>query len=512
MPPKRITRRISIFHGRKAPEEGFLVGYGALVEDYALAAPMPARLALISPLKRKYADAHWQVLSSRYEPEDDLYKHLVFALKYEGLDLCVLKKLFDALGKKRVNTLLDQEPMGRTSRRLWFLWEWFSGERLPRADLTTGNYETLIDERLQYAVRGINSKRHRIINNLPGTPAFCPLVRRTPKLEAFMEAGLSVQKNAYLSGIRKDVMQRAAAFLLLKDSKASFAIEGEHPRSQRAARWGQAIGQAGSAPLTVEELVRLQQVVIESARFTRMGLRTEGGFVGEHDRASGEPLPDHISARWQDLPALMQGLIAAHERLEKDPFDAVVAAAMVSFGFVFIHPFVDGNGRVHRYLIHHVLASKGYHPPGIIFPVSAAILEHLADYRNVLEAYSRPLLDHIDWKPTADNNVEVLNKTIDLYRYFDATQQAEFLYEQVADTIERIIPEEVDHLLRYDEMKRYLDDAYEMPDKTTDLLIRFLEQGDGKLSVRSRTKEFAALTDKEVLRIQKKFAEIFKSA
>jgi hypothetical protein len=36
--------------------------------------------------------------------------------------------------------------------------------------------------------------------------------------------------------------------------------------------------------------------------------------------------------------------------------DPVVAAAILAFGFVYIHPFEDGNGRIHRYLIHHVLA------------------------------------------------------------------------------------------------------------------------------------------------------------
>jgi Fic family protein len=189
----------------------------------------------------------------------------------------------------------------------------------------------------------------------------------------------------------------------------------------------------------------------------------------------------------------------------------VVVAAMIAFGFVFIHPFVDGNGRLHRYLIHHVLASMGYHPPGMIFPISAAILKHMDQYRNTLETYSKPLLDHIHWKSTPDNNVEVLNDTIDLYRYFDATTQAEFLYEQVADTIEHIIPEEVEYLLRRDELKTFIDDTFEMPDKTVDLLIRFLVQGNGRLSERALKKEFAALTEEEVKDIEARFEEIFRS-
>ena len=63
----------------------------------------------------------------------------------------------------------------------------------------------------------------------------------------------------------------------------------------------------------------------------------------------------------------------------------MIAAAILAFGFVYIHPFEDGNGRIHRYLIHHVLAARGFNPPGVVFPVSAAILEQIDDYRRVLE-------------------------------------------------------------------------------------------------------------------------------
>lgn len=336
------------------------------------------------------------------------------------------------------------------------------------------------------------------------------MIRRTAVLERYMELGLSDQIKQIIGGIHPDVMARTAAFLLLKDSKASYAIEGEKPLQNRAQRWGRAIGQAGKSPITKEELVRLQQIVIDNPRFTKMGFRKQEGFIGEHDRRHGTPIPDHISARWKDVDVLVNGLITMDQMLEEDSdFDAILSAVMVAFGFVFIHPFEDGNGRIHRYLIHHVLLRKEYVAKGMIFPVSSIILERLDEYRQSLEAFSRERLDLVRWRPDESNNVEVLNETIDLYRYFDATKQAEFLYSCVQETIENTIPAEVDYLEKYDLMKDYLDNYFEMPDKTVALLIRFLEQGKGQLSERAKSKEFQELTADEVLRIQEKYQNIF---
>ena len=98
-----------------------------------------------------------------------------------------------------------------------------------------------------------------------------------------------------------------AAFLLLKDSRSSYAIEGERPPQDWLRRWGRAIGEAGRQAIDLDELMRLQKIVIGDARFIRIGLRQEGGFVGEHDRETRLPLPDHVSAKPEDLPSLIAG-------------------------------------------------------------------------------------------------------------------------------------------------------------------------------------------------------------
>ena len=151
----------------------------------------------------------------------------------------------------------------------------------------------------------------------------------------------------------------------------------------------------------------------------------------------------------------------------------------------------------------------GYTQRDIIFPVSAAILNNIGHYQDILEAFSSPRLDLIEWKATPDHNVEITNDTIDLYRYFDATLQTEFLYECVEETIEKVIPEELDFLEKYDQITHQINALVTLPDTKVDLLIKFLNQNNGKLSKNKRAKEFEELTDTEINTIEEFYATVF---
>jgi hypothetical protein len=507
-----------IILGEAKPYQGWVVGYVAIIEKLRLKIPIPDIKTMVSAKNQNLKTETWRVLPFKYLPEDNtkiskieaLYNHLVFALKYEGVNLLVFAKLYETLNNKEILELVNIEPLGQYARRIWFLIEWVSGKNIKgKSDITKKSYVPVVDEKLQFAVAGIKSSRHLVINNLPGTNQFCALITKTKKLENHISNHYDEINKRQIAGIRKDIIQRASAFLLLKDSKASFTIEGESPKSKRAARWGVAIGQAGVNDLTAEELIRLQQMVIENSRFLNMGFRIQGGFIGEHDRFTGEPIPEHISAKHEDIQELIDGLIAANQILIKDDFNAVLTAAIIAFGFVFIHPFEDGNGRIHRYIIHHILAKKNFSDQGIIFPISSSILNHIYDYRLALESYSKPLLDFIEWNETPKHNIQVINQTKDYYRFFDATKQAEFLFECVRDTIENVIPKEIKYLANYDTFKNFLEEEFEMPDTLISMLVRFLEQNQGVLSKRAIENEFSLLSEKEVKHIESEFQSIF---
>jgi hypothetical protein len=504
----RFSGPVTVFHEQALPERATLTGYAALIDAYSLKVPLPRTLSATGEHHRIKNDGGWRILTPRHAPSPDLGGHLTFALKYEGLDLAVLKRLFAALPPGEIETIVRSKPTGSYARRIWFLYEWLLGRRLDLPDAEKGNFESVVDPEQQWSTPGETSPRHRVRNNLPGTPDFCPLVFRTRTLEEFAAMDLSHRAQEVVARVPKDVLARTAAFLLLKDSRSSYAIEGERPPQHRIQRWGRAIGEAGKRSIELEELLRLQALVIGDARFVRLGLREEGGFVGEHDRESRMAIPDHISARPEDLRALIAGLVA-FDRNAAQVLDPVIAATVLAFGFVYIHPFVDGNGRIHRYLIHHVLAQRGFSPAGVVFPVSAAILERIGDYRTVLEDYSQRLLPVIDWRPTADGNVSVHNDTSDFYRFFDATPQAEFLYSCVRKTIEDDLPRETEFLARYDRFRWRIDDIVDMPARTVDLLFRFLHQNGGRLSKRARAQEFSHLTDSEVTSVEEAYRASF---
>lgn len=227
------------------------------------------------------------------------------------------------------------------------------------------------------------------------------MIRRTERLSAFIAARLADEARRIVGAVHSDLVTRASAFLMLEDSRSSFEIERERPTHDRAARWARAIAEAGTCSLSVAEFERLQRVVVgDDDRFVRLGLRDEGVFVGTHDRRTFAPLPSHIGARPKDLRSLVDGIAAYDVRSHAEGRDAVLSAAACAFGFVFVHPFVDGNGRVQRWLVHHGLASGGFVAAGIVFPISAAILRNLDAYRRVLESTSAAMLPAIECEPT----------------------------------------------------------------------------------------------------------------
>ena len=479
---------------------GALLGYSALIDHYGLNVPLPRRLTVIAPVGQKTTKlrdgVEWLLLprNANFRFPDTAIAHLGVALKHEGTDLRVLSKLFNPGIENELTLFIQSRPAGLYTRRAWFLFEWMTGRRLPIEDLRSIQYAPALDPSAYVTVPGARSSRHKIDDNMPGVREFCPLIRRTERLSMERTQGLATAAKEAVSVADPTVLRRAAGFLLLNESKGSFGIEGETPPRNRLERWGRLIAGAKDIRLSIDRLAELHRSLFDAGQFAvDYGLRTTGGFIGRHDGRDMIPVPDHVSARPDDLRSLVGGLLATFDKLKASQFDPILTAAVLGFGFVFIHPFSDGNGRLHRFLCQKALVDTGFNPPGVVLPISAAILEDMLGYRAALEDYSSPTLPFIEWQPTADGNLDVTNDTAYLYRYFDATRQAEYLFDRIERTIRVSLPAELRYLRSFDEAKRSIACLVDLPDRLASLFIQFCVQNAGRLSNAKRVEYFAGL-------------------
>jgi len=104
-----ISSLAPIIIGIQKPVPGYTVGYVAIIQKFSLEVPFPIVLTMVAEKNQNLENEVWRVLPISYLPEDNskltliysLYNHLVFALKYEGVNLLVFSKLVEILCKIR---------------------------------------------------------------------------------------------------------------------------------------------------------------------------------------------------------------------------------------------------------------------------------------------------------------------------------------------------------------------------------------------------------------------------
>ena len=239
----------------------------------------------------------------------------------------------------------------------------------------------------------VNNPRWRVRDNLPGTRDYCPLVLRTAQVREAEQYDCAQHLADLEAEFGADVLQRSAVWLTIKESRASFAIEHEEQHVDRVQRFASVMEQRCGhydeplLPAALEEL----QLQILGLRAMRYGVRRSPVFVGETDGLT--EVVHYIAPHWDDAPALLSGL--RHFAARTAGASALIRAAVLSFGFVYIHPMSDGNGRISRFIINDVLRRDKAVPAPFILPVSATITSTVVNrrgYDQVLELFSRPLV------------------------------------------------------------------------------------------------------------------------
>ena len=192
---------VTVFQDRWLPELATPVGYAALIDAFRLRVPAPRTLSAIGQRHKLYQQDGWNIYTPRHAPPETLEGHLSFALKYEGLDLLVLKSLFRTTGPGPIEAIVRATPTGSYARRIWFLYEWLLGTELDLPPAGKGAYALVVDPDQQWAAAGTTSTRHRVKNNLPGTASFCPMIFRTEALRAFTARDLAERARGAVANV-----------------------------------------------------------------------------------------------------------------------------------------------------------------------------------------------------------------------------------------------------------------------------------------------------------------------
>ncbi len=452
-----------------------------------------------------------EIYPPKYWPGDALGEHLEFALKYDGVNLAILMKIFEEIDKEELIEYVQSKYTGKYARRLWFLFEFLTGKLLPMDDLKMGNYIDLLESDKYYTNSDIvQVHRQRIYNNLLGNRHFCPIIRRTLSLKKFEKADLPDRCLKVLSGYSTELLKRALGYLYTKETRSSFEIEHIEPSLTRTDRFIVLLQSAGKEDFCKKKkLLEIQNNIVDP-RFQDIDYRLDQNYVGETVAWKRERI-HFVCPKPEDLPDLMDGFISSHEMMKKSNLSPVIHAASISYGFVFLHPFEDGNGRIHRFLIHNILSLEGFTPKGVIFPISAVMLKNPADYDISLEVFSSRLMPLIEYSIDEDGLMTVHNDTAIWYRYIDMTSQTEALFNFIEKTIDEELKDELDFLANYDKTKMAIQEIVDMPDKKIDFFIRFCLQNHGCISEKKYKNSFSFLMKEEVIALEKAVQSNYKN-
>jgi len=491
------------------------VGYSELVRRYSLpvlphysrsfVAQKGRRKTLIDPILKT------EIYTREYDPGTGLGNHLTFALKFEGLNLEILSFLFQKIDKKELETFIKETPGGKYARKIWFLYEFLTGKELDLEATRVTNFVDLLETTKYYTATPTSLKRQKINNNLLGDRHFSPTVRKTATLKTYTNLQLDRKTMDVIGRYPDAVLQRALSYLYTKETKSSFEIERATPGQKRGARFVELLKMANEREFfNKAALLELQQATVDE-RFANDDFRDDQNYVGETVRYGNEVV-HYVAPKPQDIPHLMEGMFNCYDRMMTSKLHPVIIAAVISFGFVFVHPFDVGNGRIHRFLIHNILAKTEFTPEGLIFPVSATMLRKRKGYDDTLQCFSKPLMPLVDFELDVSGRMTVKNETSVHYRYIDMTAIVERFFGFMQETIETELVSELEFLLDYDKAKSALQDVVDMPDRLIDLFIRLCVANNGRLSRNKRQSIFAKLTDEEIAKMEACVREAFKSS
>ena len=503
------------------------IGYAWLSREYQVtpAQPFPVTSEIGGRrLTTQVADVRREIYPESYRPQSDLSGHLAFALRYEGVHLEFLARLFaQDQAKEMLEKWIAREPTGIFARRACFFYEWLMTDELSVTPAKRGNYVDALNPEDYVVGTAVNNPRWGVRDNLPGSNAYCPVIRRNAEVKAAERYDIAGKLGELESDFGIDLIMRSTVWLTVKESRASFLIEHEQDQEDRIRRFANVMDtECGKHddPLQPDTLEALQREILGKAAL-RYGIRRSPVYVGHTARY--QPVVDYIAPHWDHTCSMLAGLSRFLQNTQGQ--SSILRAAAASFGFVYVHPMADGNGRISRFLINDVLRRDGALPPPIILPVSATIThspQNKAAYDRVLESFSRPLMQQYGAQyrfgetVVADDGVHYnfhfagYDDALPTWRYPDLTAHAIYLAQVIDDTLTQEMRLEAQFLLANDNARKSIKQFLEAPDNELDQIIRAVRQNGYALS-NKLLKRYPLLTEKPELgeRIARAVEEAF---
>lgn len=423
--------------------------------------------------------------------------HLEFALKHQGVELEVIQAVCPHLSSVQILSRLNVSPNGKYIRAIAALYEAFTGNELDVAS-SSAPYTPLFDPNDYYCGADRHQKKFRVNFNGLGDLNFCPTVRRTPELHALLDRDIFLELNDFVESVGgSENLDRALGWAYMDETRSSFAIEHEQPTEDKARKFVQLLkGAHHSIPLTQEYLTELQRNIISNIYAEAYAFRREQNWLQQGGRMRSSNIT-YLPPPPEQVEPLMNALMDfANNTVNIDPF---IKAFVVSFGFVFIHPFMDGNGRLSRFLVHHSLCRSGKLSQGLILPVSAAMAQHESAYLDALQSVSRPIRPLWDVLIVDENEIQAsFRASANPYRYWDATRCVEFGVQMAHYALDTSLIKESEFLRQYDQAFNSLNSRFDVVAKDLHALIRMAYSEGGRLS-QHRRKQYVYRVESKVL-------------
>ena len=283
------------------------VGYEFIRRQLRLSAFSLGCPAIIKPVTRiEVADREIMIPRSAAPETENLLDHLLFALKHEGVNLQVIAQSISRIDANQMLESIRKTPSSAYVRMACYLWESFTGKGLADIPSIGGTVANLFDNDAYITTVGEKNTKWRVNFNGLGSIRYCPIVRKTPAIEAGLNEDILSRVTEFVHALDMETAERALSWAYLSETESSFAIEREATTESKAKLFVNLLRQAHTnTDLTEEYLSALQSSTINNP------LDRASGFRHEQNRLSGPLRGAAEDAGAPGIRAFVAGLIGA---------------------------------------------------------------------------------------------------------------------------------------------------------------------------------------------------------